>query len=614
MKRKEFDGKKKLNIKKKFAKLQNKKKENDVNERMNFNDSKKALDSLFYGEDSNILVESWEQDEFFVIEKENDESPSYLPYITSSEIIIDLLKNGELKYPVDFALSETSLKTIEETQQISFQPIFPDEKDFITKHKSISDFINEKFLKNAKHAKNENTDKGFLIKIKNINSIVPTLGDLIKKIDGFWRGEGDIQMEGNLSSAGAKTTFPSHFKSQNSLIIQISGTQKFSIFNKTEDFDNDLINNENELSKAFLTWSNYPSTIIPFIPLSDNDNEIKISENGEENEEEEDDDGIVVLKEGDILFLPSNSAIVSRGVSNENYSFDITISLQNFNLEMMIDEAIMQSKFNLFSDNNNKKRIHPHFHATSSSSFSSFFEIQGNYSQMMKSFIVNFQSQIIPSISKYEKRFAYCNSHFELPKNYLIEKFGTIEKILSNTNITRVCDVFPLDLADRIANVISSISEEEWVITEASYDVKYNNIDHTFHSAKIFPYSNSIFNIFRNFLPTNELTISAGRYLKGHFIDPHDDKALKELHGVQYYRKYAVIYYLSKNWKGEYGGSLVDEVSKDKREFVPLFNSMVLFRVPHMHSVAPVITDDHARYSFFGWFLTREKLYDLDDN
>jgi Rps23 Pro-64 3,4-dihydroxylase Tpa1-like proline 4-hydroxylase len=70
-----------------------------------------------------------------------------------------------------------------------------------------------------------------------------------------------------------------------------------------------------------------------------------------------------------------------------------------------------------------------------------------------------------------------------------------------------------------------------------------------------------------------------------------------------------LIYYLTKDWKAEFGGTLVDIPTDDK--YVPEFNSLIAFTIPRFHEVLAV-TCDRPRYSIFGWFLTEGKLYDLN--
>ena len=52
---------------------------------------------------------------------------------------------------------------------------------------------------------------------------------------------------------------------------------------------------------------------------------------------------------------------------------------------------------------------------------------------------------------------------------------------------------------------------------------------------------------------------------------------------VKYSRDIAVIYYLTKNWTKEMGGSLVD--LETNRKYVPEFNSLIAFTVPRWHEV-----------------------------
>jgi hypothetical protein len=146
--------------------------------------------------------------------------------------------------------------------------------------------------------------------------------------------------------------------------------------------------------------------------------------------------------------------------------------------------------------------------------------------------------------------------------------------------------------------------------TEARPDQSQNNIAHRFLSSKHFPNSEAIFKVFRSLLPECEATFSAGRYNHSDHIEPHDDRAYKEIDGEIYSRYIAVIYYLTKDWSEEDGGALVDLDCPKK--FVPEFNSMVAFSVPRMHAVQAVKAANKARLSIFGWFLKPGQLYPLD--
>ena len=117
---------------------------------------------------------------------------------------------------------------------------------------------------------------------------------------------------------------------------------------------------------------------------------------------------------------------------------------------------------------------------------------------------------------------------------------------------------------------------------------------------------------FKDLVPS----FSVAKYGRGDCIAPHDDKAHVQVEpagggpAALHSRKYAAILYLSRGWKAKFGGALLD--LEDRIEHVPSFNSMVVFAVPRMHAVAPVLVD-RPRLSLFGWWLAPGKLYELDD-
>ena len=80
--------------------------------------------------------------------------------------------------------------------------------------------------------------------------------------------------------------------------------------------------------------------------------------------------------------------------------------------------------------------------------------------------------------------------------------------------------------------------------------------------------------------------------------------------GIMCSRDVAVVYYLTKDWKEEYGGCFIDHgATNGKKTYVLEFNSLIAFMVPRFHEVTTVKVRNMYRFSFFGWFLTEGDLY-----
>ena len=99
------------------------------------------------------------------------------------------------------------------------------------------------------------------------------------------------------------------------------------------------------------------------------------------------------------------------------------------------------------------------------------------------------------------------------------------------------------------------------------------------------------------------------RYGSGDHIEVHDDVAVKAFRmedgSVQQCdRDIALILYLTKDWHASKGGVLIDRGPPGQpmhREFVPAFNTAIVFQVPRLHEVTPVRVGE-PRYSVFGWY------------
>ncbi|MEW5301765.1 MAG: hypothetical protein WDW36_004603 [Sanguina aurantia] len=192
------------------------------------------------------------------------------------------------------------------------------------------------------------------------------------------------------------------------------------------------------------------------------------------------------------------------------------------------------------------------------------------------------------------------------------------ERLEQAGGLLRIEHFLPLQVADGILSVLEGVGPKQWSQTAAAQDYKQNNISHQFWSTKQGPgLLSSILRMFSSGLfPEEFSTFSAARYEGGHHIAPHDDRAHAEVRledgGIQVCsRDIAVIYYLTKDWRLDMGGALVDlEDPGGHRTYVPIYNSAVVFLVPRFHQVTPV-TAARPRFSIFGWSLHPGALYEL---
>jgi len=238
--------------------------------------------------------------------------------------------------------------------------------------------------------------------------------------------------------------------------------------------------------------------------------------------------------------------------------------------------------------------------------------------------------ELLPkSVGPFGARATLRADHFNL-NQWIDSKYGLqkVEALLKKSKgLVKLRNFLPEPVAKRVLATLQAIKEEEWVwisfcvwcdrltklgqaVTAAYEDPAQNNIDHHFRSSKSFANADAIFSMFKSVAPDLESSFSAGRYTTSHYIAPHDDKAYKQIGDQIYSRHIALIYYLTPDWKEEHGGALLD--MEGKQEYVPEFNSCVLFSVPRWHEVKPVKAADKQRLSIFGWFLKPGKSYELN--
>mmetsp|Transcript_32810 Transcript_32810/g.71568 ORF Transcript_32810/g.71568 Transcript_32810/m.71568 type:complete len:318 (-) Transcript_32810:142-1095(-) len=212
-----------------------------------------------------------------------------------------------------------------------------------------------------------------------------------------------------------------------------------------------------------------------------------------------------------------------------------------------------------------------------------------------------------------------------------IQKF---QSFLSATDATawdllKIPNFLPKGVADGALNSLKASPSDSWHVQEAVNDAgrredgagstqhRYTVGDGTIdssdpttvrHDSESCSASEAIAGVaaaLQSLQPNKLAVFQAGRYTRGCFIEPHDDVAYKEVVDeatgctIRYERELAVILYFTKSWQESMGGCFVDLATG--LEHVPVFNSLVAFRVPRLHEVSEMLTD-RERFSVFGWF------------
>ncbi|WP_164981491.1 2OG-Fe(II) oxygenase [Silvibacterium dinghuense] len=180
-------------------------------------------------------------------------------------------------------------------------------------------------------------------------------------------------------------------------------------------------------------------------------------------------------------------------------------------------------------------------------------------------------------------------------------------------------NMFPDEVLDGVLNEIPPLTDDKWVHERRERLAKSN-----LRSAVEFEEKGYQFSAFVNsakflYLLTELTDIwsllpdpymgGAGFHVvpKGGKFDVHADRNIDQNTGLR--RRLAMLTYLNKNWKPEYGGQLElwdTTGSRCERVVEPIFNRTVIFEVAdqNFHGVRPVLVEDRARMSFAAYFHT----------
>mmetsp|Transcript_59019 Transcript_59019/g.128125 ORF Transcript_59019/g.128125 Transcript_59019/m.128125 type:complete len:325 (-) Transcript_59019:39-1013(-) len=202
-----------------------------------------------------------------------------------------------------------------------------------------------------------------------------------------------------------------------------------------------------------------------------------------------------------------------------------------------------------------------------------------------------------------------------------VKQRGFHALLLERGGIIRVKDLLPEELAEGALLELQGVETSEWSHSSSATVAYGSNSDAIEHEYSAFNASASALDEAKRklgtILPEFWAGFQAARYQKNGLIAPHDDSQMFRVpqgEATQRYpadalvhRKIAVICYLTKDWREEYGGNFVDLHREATAQgspdlVVPSFNTCVAFLVPRCHEVQRLAEGCPPRYSMFGWF------------
>lgn len=180
-------------------------------------------------------------------------------------------------------------------------------------------------------------------------------------------------------------------------------------------------------------------------------------------------------------------------------------------------------------------------------------------------------------------------------------------------------NMFPEDAVDEVLEEIPGLKEDSWVHDKDARQVKSNlrsaielgeagfQFSSLLHSAKFLYLVSELTGIW-GLLPDPYLG-GAGYHVVpsgGHF-DVHADRNVDPMTGLR--RRLAMLIYLNKSWKSEYGGQLElwdKTATRCEKVIEPVYNRVVIFEIgdQNFHGVKPVLSDTRVRKSFAVYYHT----------
>lgn len=195
-----------------------------------------------------------------------------------------------------------------------------------------------------------------------------------------------------------------------------------------------------------------------------------------------------------------------------------------------------------------------------------------------------------------------------------VQALGLRSFLQQEGGLVQVKDFLPMDLAQEMLEMLKDLAQDEWYLSENQSSVDAEHRFWRYEGQKL----DKVKSIMQELDPKLHPRLQGAKYESGGKITLHND-ALRWVvrpdecsdqypAGTTVYRKVALIYYLTQDWRPEHGGLLVDakEGAEKAKAVVPEFNSLIAFLVPREHWVSEMAPGAPARFSLFGW------LHDLE--
>ena len=205
-----------------------------------------------------------------------------------------------------------------------------------------------------------------------------------------------------------------------------------------------------------------------------------------------------------------------------------------------------------------------------------------------------------------------------------LQKKDLTSILLEHGGLIRVSNLLPEPVALNALETLQNLPNSDWSESNSSAYQDEGEFGDKSAKHKFSRYDgdrlDEIIGRIRSMSPNLFPSFQAAKYESGGNLSAHDDsnyfvvaktdknQSQSYPSGSLLFRKIAVIYYLTKDWKKDNGGSLMDlhhakdGLTASASALVPRFNSMVAFLVPRLHQVEELAAGAPPRFSVFGWF------------